>query len=519
VRVRGRDTMGIARGGERGTWVTGSYGGSAGSGPDVVEIRDASTDRARMIDGWDQRLVRALTMLGFGLPVLSYLWFTLAYSVNVVVSDQFDDVTVIRAADHQFLPWGVLWAQHNETRIFFPNLIVLLLAHTTRFNIQIEEIVGAGMLLVAVTLLIWVHKRRSPDVPWLYYVPVAIIMLTLAQWQNTLWGFQMAWFLVLLMLALTIFFLDRSVLTWWACGCAIATSVIGSYSLIQGFILWPLGLFLLYHRRRSWKVAGVWAAVAAGSLAFYLHAFDTNAGNAYPGYAINHPVASVRFLLFLLGDVVGQNVHVGHFGNPAVVAIGFLILLVAVVTAMFYGITRDEVSGGPIGVALIVMGLLFAAMVTKGRMVFGDWAGSQSRYVTFDLMVPLGAYLAILGRRARRGSGVGGVWDGHVPASGLRSIGSVLSRLPAWGDRYALVGIRAVVGCVLVVQLAVSIPNGISNGRQTHAYDLNAANVLRHYQTTPDQALVFYLNFFAKPDFVRSRARYMQTHNLSLFAP
>ena len=41
---------------------------------------------------------------------------------------------------------------------------------------------------------IWCHRRRSPSTPLLYYVPVAFLTLTLAQWQNTIWGFQMAWY-------------------------------------------------------------------------------------------------------------------------------------------------------------------------------------------------------------------------------------------------------------------------------------------------------------------------------------
>ena len=58
-------------------------------------------------------------------------------------------------------------------------------------------------------LLIWAHKRRSPATPLLYYCPVAFVMLTFAQWQNTLWGFQMAWYLVVFALAVSVVLLDR----------------------------------------------------------------------------------------------------------------------------------------------------------------------------------------------------------------------------------------------------------------------------------------------------------------------
>ncbi len=136
-------------------------------------------------------------MLGFGLPVGLCIWLVGHYGVNVVTGDQFDDVTVIRASYTHLFSWGALWSQHNENRIFFPNLVVLLLSRTTRYNIQIEEYVGMVMLFVSTALVILTHRRRSPGTPWLYYCPVAILMLSIVQFGNLLWGFQMAWFLVL----------------------------------------------------------------------------------------------------------------------------------------------------------------------------------------------------------------------------------------------------------------------------------------------------------------------------------
>jgi hypothetical protein len=87
-----------------------------------------------------------------------------------------------------FPDWSSLWALHSDNRVFFPNLIVIGLAHTVSLNVDVEEYLSALMLSGSVALLIWAHKRRSPSTPLLYYCPVAFVMLTLAQSQNTLWG-------------------------------------------------------------------------------------------------------------------------------------------------------------------------------------------------------------------------------------------------------------------------------------------------------------------------------------------
>ena len=182
----------------------------------------------------DPRVVKALTVVGFALPVVVYLIFLQHYQVNAMWQDQWDDVPVIRQSFVHFPDWSSLWVQHVDNRIFFPNLIVVVLAHTVHYNITVEEYLSAFMLFAATAVFIWSHKRRSPLTPLLFYCPVAFLILTLAQWQNTLWGFQMAWYLVVLSLALTIALLDWPRLAWPVFALAISRSSCGQFLLVAG---------------------------------------------------------------------------------------------------------------------------------------------------------------------------------------------------------------------------------------------------------------------------------------------
>ena len=114
-----------------------------------------------------------------------------AYGVNVIYSDQWDDVALIGHSYSGTLHLSTLWSQHYENRIFFPNLIVLALAYTTHFNVVTEEYLSALMLFGGTALVICAHKRRSPERRWIWYCPVAFLLLSLAQAMNALWGFQM----------------------------------------------------------------------------------------------------------------------------------------------------------------------------------------------------------------------------------------------------------------------------------------------------------------------------------------
>ncbi len=155
------------------------------------------------------KVLGILTVAGFAVPALAYFAFVHHYALNVPVNDQWSDVLLVEKAFSGHLSLGDLWAQHNENRILVPNLIVLLLAYTTHLDIITEDYLSAVLLAGSVFLIVRTHRRRSPATPLIWYCPVAILMFSWAQYENTLWGFQLAWYVVLICLAGTLAVLDR----------------------------------------------------------------------------------------------------------------------------------------------------------------------------------------------------------------------------------------------------------------------------------------------------------------------
>jgi hypothetical protein len=469
----------------------------------------------RLVDRFDPRLVKLITVIGFALPLAVYFWMVHRYSVNVIVSDQLSDMTVIGNSYTHLFDWGSLWAQHNENRIFFPNLIAVLLAHTTHFNVKVEEYLSAIMLVAATALLIWAHKRRSPAAPWLYYCPVALLAFSVVQYENALWGFQMAWYLVLLALAATIVLIDGASLTRLTFSAAAVIAVIGSFSSLQGLLIWPAGLVLLYHRRRPVRYMAVWIGCAVVTAVVYFLHFDTNQGSPHHGYVLHHPLAAVKFYLFALGDVVGIPQQYNGPGNNAVLLLGFVILVLSLATLFVYGWRRDEQGGSPIGVALICVGLLFVATVTVGRILFGYAGASQSRYTTYDLLFPIGIYLAVMGSPVRRPSGdLPPMPAGAELSEGTEPLIGVMAR---WWHRYALKLMRWVVAAVIAVQIVVGFHYGLQGARTNYAYDVRAVHVLKTIDRSPDALVEYSLDILSPASFIRHQVRIAQKHHLSVF--
>jgi hypothetical protein len=211
------------------------------------------------------------------LPIAAYFWLIHHYGVNTIWLDQWYNIDLI---GHP-LSFGALWAQHSEHRVFFPNLIVLLLAHTTHFNILFEEYLSAVMLCGVVGLIVLADKRWSQSTPWIAYFPVPFVLLSFVQAGSTLFGFQLAWYLAILALAVALFLLDRPALTKLALTGAIAAAAIGSLSAFEGLFIWPVGLLVLYRRRASRGLVLAWIASFAVTATAYFHNYGFMEGNSY----------------------------------------------------------------------------------------------------------------------------------------------------------------------------------------------------------------------------------------------
>jgi hypothetical protein len=438
-----------------------------------------------------------LCVLGFAVPIASYFWLIARYGVNAIYADQLSDLNLVERSYSGTLSFSTLWAQHNENRVLFPNLIVLAIGRTTHLNIIVELYVSAVMLIAAVALLIVTHKRRSPGRRWMYYCPVAILMFSLVQDGNTLWGFQMAWYLVLLCLAVAVFFLDTPSPTWLTYAAAIAAAVVGSFSSLQGLLIWPVGLILLYYRRRSLRVWIAWLSTAVVAVVLYFHNYDPNLGVPYHAWAIEHPFKSIQFFLTAIGDVVGVPVSYAS-SNPVLPYVGILILILAVYAVVRTGARKDETSPAPLGVVLIFFGILFALTITEGRAILGEWQASASRYTTYDLLVPVGIYMALLGRPAEATAAQ------RTPSRLAQHLSSFASRFslvrsPTWWRTTVFRAVWVVLLGLICVQAVMGVVNGLRDSQVVHRQRVAAADMTVNASQVPGTWLAAEFYFLAQP--------------------
>ena len=449
--------------------------------------------------------------------------------MNVIWRDQWSDVSVIAHSYSGNLGWGTLWAPHNQNRLLFPDLLVVFLAHTTHFNLFVEMYLSAVLLVTSIGLFIWTHKRRSPSTPWIFYCPVAILLLSFVQFENSLSGFQICWYLVLAALAAALFLLDSPGFGWPLLTWAMVAAVVGSYSAIQGLYIWPVGLLLLYQRRRSLRFLLTWIAGAAVTAAvFFYHLGGSSYGESSTSIssALQHPVLAAKFFFLAIGDVVGAWIPWPlPWGGPtasrqvsgAALLLGVVIFIIAawVVVKCF---RRDERSPSPIGVALIAFGVLFALSIATGRSnLIGLWYAGTSRYTTFDLLILVGSYLALLGRSPARARAEHQLL---APADQSKNRWAPSTRLArrstSAGTRGGVI-VRGSLAVIICVQVVLGVLSGLAGGRSTHQVGLSTEDVIANIKQAPD-SVVYRIYWGANVSYVRQYAPVVERLRLTFLA-
>ncbi len=457
--------------------------------PTTLEAGDDATVASRP-------LLTILGVLGFSIPIALYVWLTARDSLDVLRADQWYDVQLIQHSFNGTLSLSLLWAQHSDNRIFFQNLVTLLVAHLAHFNVLVQVYFDVVLLVGATALFVAAHRRRSPSTAWIWYCPVAIVMFSLAQYGDTLYGFQVGWYLVLIMVGVVIFLVDRPALTWIVLVGGIAAGVVASYSSLQGLFVWPVGLALLLQRARPKPFVFAWITAGALTTALYFYNWNSRQSGGNISFALHHPVEFLRFYVFALGDIVGANIsNSPTTGQYAVFVFGLVVLAAGIWAIISSGLRVDVSSGRPIGVALVWTGLLFAGAIAGGRASDGLNGAGTSRYVTFDLLVVAGSYLVAVDRFAHPGTAE-----------------SQRSRLP--------VVVPAVVVTLVIGVLAIfGTVNGIAGADGARNYEAANGVITVHVDQAPDGLVESQLGAGDQAaGFIRKMVGFTRSHHLALFS-
>ncbi|MGB3513475.1 MAG: hypothetical protein WBA93_30540 [Microcoleaceae cyanobacterium] len=283
---------------------------------------------------------------------------------------------------------------HGHHRILIPKLIITALAFASKWNTQYEIICSVIFVIITFFALYKIASTQlqKKDKSFLHIanILVSLLLFSLVQHQNWLWGFTLFWFLTNLCLIIAIYFIytfdNFSAKT--KIFLAAISCFIGSFTLIQGLFSWFVlipSIFWLEGKPKQ-KISRVTIWILLFILSCLIYSINYNPiREPKPFLFTEQPFLIIDYFLAILG------LPLVRISIPAILT--GLILLSSFLFFTFYFLKKPwyKLHFFPEAVPWLTIGtfsLISALSISVGRAEYGvENAMISSRYTTTSILL------------------------------------------------------------------------------------------------------------------------------------
>ena len=415
------------------------------------------------------------------------------YSVNVPLGDEWDTLPLVLADRQGRLDFASLWAPHNEHRLLLVNIISVLTARLTEYNVVANVWCGFAFELLALVIVWRILKITLTGGDGVLVRPLtayaSLLMFWTVSWANWMWGISSVEFLSgVFWAAVAVWALAEWPRRWLGFFAAFGAAILGACTAAAGFPLFLIVAVALFASRRDGKSLAQFAVFAALSAIFLVLFFR----GWKPLYSFSggqplwrSALQAAGYMLTYLGSPFTT-----RFGWKASLPLGFLGLGWFVICIWRALRSSSNLAGFLTPwMFLGAYAILNAALTAYGRLHFGLEQATSTRYTSIAVLfwIATGVISAVLVRR----------WAGQ-PAS-RRAVFAVSGIVMAlYGAAYAISYYRA-------------LPNiqGESLGLQ------RCRDAVLNYRTAPNDILQ---RLHPSPKKVRDEAKELESAHIGPFA-
>ena len=344
------------------------------------------------------------------LPVVLLIGFVATFSVNVPIDDEWRLAGLFEKIAQGSVTFNDFWALHSNHRIVFPKLIIAVLVFASRWNINYQLCLSiglAGITFMTMYKLSSIQVKNVGDNLWhLANILTCILLFSLVQHENWLWGFQLAWFFVNLCFIAAVYALvsTHKLLPNIRISIAAVFCFIASFSLAQGLLSWlavvPAVMALEGNRVQKKRRLIVWILLFAATCAIYSIDYHPSRKTSIIAL-LNKPLVVIDYFLSLLGSPIVRLPGISAFVGLVIFAsFGFFVWhfgkKILSTDLGLGGEGQDahptiDLGLGDQALAWLSIGLfsvLSALFITAGRANFGAiQAIESSRYTTNSILL------------------------------------------------------------------------------------------------------------------------------------
>lgn len=344
----------------------------------------------------DKGFIRIISYLILLLPVIWGFFLVLNYGVNLFFWDEWSYAYLFDAFKNGTLSVAELFRQHNEHRMFFPNIVTLIIGLLTDVNSKAFMLTSMCFLTVEYACILFYLKQCILDIrrKFVLGILVGFLVFHSSQYENILWGFQIAWFMISANAVIAFFCFSKIVQTRKIKNndfiILLICTIVASFSSLHGLFVWlvlDFVLFLLVIQKKQYmKIPHLAVFFLVQTICFVLYFYSYNKVSKHPAYLQNGIMQAFYYYVTALGQIFSHKTKFAALTGVLISIISCLYIVKAFINKNFL-----ERSIFPLG--LIIFGNIFIASTAIGRSGFGVGQALSSRYITNVVLIIVGILL------------------------------------------------------------------------------------------------------------------------------
>jgi hypothetical protein len=435
---------------------------------------------------------RGLYFIAALIPAFYIVYLISCYGVDIPYWDQWELVPLLGKMHAGKLSLADLWVQHNEHRVLFPKMIMLLLAFLTDWDIICELYVNValGCLIFLFTIMLLRLSGLSRPSGEPYWLPIVFSLLIFSpvQFENWLWGWQIQMFLNVLAGVAAVWSLARWPGQWKGIILSTPCAIVSSYSFNNGLLIWLAASVMFAQKGWKGKYIAVWFTAFLMTAAFYYYGYEKPSHHPSLQVFIHHPYDFIRYVLAYIGAPLGCL----SFGlkTDIAICIALVATIMLVSSAIFvYRSSKEDFSKLLPWMALAAYAFLSALATGVGRVGLGAEQALAPRYTTFSTLFIISSIAVFVS-----GIGLYKRTCGQLPEKGVIALSSLST--------------------LLILSFVLSFSYGRNEMIHWRNPLRSAAPCLKNADTASEECL---RKFYPNPEIVRERVKILSSQKLSLF--
>lgn len=440
-----------------------------------------------------RRIYYTLILVCAVLPVILSFLFVYVFKVEVIFWDEWTLVPLLNKFTSGTLKFADLFQQHNEHRMFFPRLLILLCVFFTQnySSVLLMYLTQICFLISLLALYLQMKQQFHLTLKTLpaWCIPIPFLLFSWRQWENMLWGFQITFVLPFLFSTLSLYALyklpvsptnrTRRQTALYFTG-AVISATIASYSMSMGLFVWIAGgiqLILVHQNQFKKTCLFLWGII--GVIEWVIYFFHFPSKSLFDlSEGLNGVLIYAKHFITLIGAFFYSESYAFIYGIVSLLLFAIILCVLGI---------RRLIRQNRFWVSLGIYALIVLLAITLGRSSFGGQFVMWSRYNTYTIAFMLSLYVlsASMAFRSRNSSFM-------LPIRGLFGL----------------------VSCFMIFGLYQSFYHGFYDGKKTKEYFEKAALTLLNYDIASAQELN---RLYPSSAFVQEHAVFLKKQGYSVF--